>query len=77
MSSGRAIMFAASTLALAASVAWSAPAGPDSPRARLAVWLRDHGHPEMASLVEPVSPNALPGVPKDSPLPSQVLPPLP
>lgn len=77
MISGRAIMFAVSTLALAASIAWSAPAGPDSPRARLAVWLKDHGHPEMASLVEPVSPNALPGLPKDSQLPSQVIPPLP
>ena len=77
MSSGRAIMFAASTLALAASVAWSAPAGPDSPRARFAGWLRDHGHPEMASLVEPASPNSLPGLPKDSQLPSQMAPPLP
>lgn len=77
MSSGRAVMFAVSTLALAASVAWSAPAGPDSPRARFAGWLRAHGYPEMASLVEPISPNALPGLPKDSPLPSQALPPLP
>ena len=77
MSSARAIMFAISTLALAATVAWSAPAGPNSPRARCAVWLRDHGHPELASLVEPISPNTLPGLPKDSQLPSQVIPPLP
>jgi hypothetical protein len=75
--SSRAIMFAVSTLALAASVAWSAPAGPDSPRAHLAGWLREHGHPAMADAVEPVSPNALPGVPKDSPLPTQVIPQLP
>ena len=75
--SSRAIMFAVSTIALAAAVAWSAPAGPDSPRARLAVWLRDHGHPAMADAVEPVSPNTLPGVPKDSPLPTQMTPPLP
>ena len=77
MSSSRAIMFATSTLVLAAGVAWSAPNGPESPRAHLANWLRAHGHSTMAAAVEPTSPTALPGVPKDSSLPPQVIPPLP
>lgn len=80
MSSSRAIMFAVSTLALAAGVAWSAPDGPDSPRARFAGWLREHGHSTMAAAVAPpsaVRTDALPGTPKDSPLPPQVIPPLP
>jgi len=80
MSPGRAIMFAVSTITLAVGVAWSAPDGPDSPRARLAGWLCEHGHSTMAQAIEPTStarPGALPGVPKDSPLPAQVIPPLP
>jgi hypothetical protein len=80
MSSSRAMMFAASTIALAVSVAWSAPDSPDSPRARLAGWLRAHGHTEMARAIEPTSmtrTDVLPGVPLDLPLPSQVIPPLP
>jgi len=73
-------MFAVSTLALGAGIAWSAPDSPNSPRARLAGWLREHGHASMAEAIEPPSlahPDGLPGVPKDSPLPSQVIPPLP
>ena len=80
MSSSRAIMFSISTIALAISVAWSAPDTPDSPRARLASWLRAHNHPTMARAVEPTSitrNGALPGAPLDLPLPSQVIPPLP
>jgi len=80
MSSSRAIMFSISTIALAVSVAWSAPDTPDSPRARLAGWLREHGHPTMAHAIEPTSMTrngALPGAPLDLPLPSQVIPPLP
>ena len=60
MSLGRVIMFAISTISLAVMVAWSAPDGPDSPRARAAVWLRAHGHPEMARVIEPVPADALP-----------------
>ena len=77
MTSGRAIMFALSTLTLAAGVAWEAPAGPDSPRAKCAGWLRDHGYANAAAFVEPPKPNALPGVPADSPLPREIIPPLP
>ena len=77
MTSGRAIMFALSTLALAAGVAWEAPAGPDSPRARFSEWLRDHGYANAAAFVEPPKPNVLPGVPADSPLPREIIPPLP
>ena len=80
MTSSRAIMFAASTIALAIGVAWSAPDSPTSPRARLAGWLRQHGHASMAEAIEPPSlssPDSRPGVPKDSPLPPQVIPPLP
>lgn len=76
MTPSRAIMFAVSTLTFAAGVAWSAPDGPDSPRARFAGWLRTHGHPGMAAAVEPVSATTLPGM-KDSPLPQQVIPTLP
>jgi hypothetical protein len=60
MSLSRVIMFAISTISLAVVVAWSAPDGPDSPRARAAVWLRAHGHPDMARVVEPASLDALP-----------------
>jgi hypothetical protein len=80
MNSSRAIMFAVSTITLAVGVAWSAPDTPDSPRARLAVWLRAHGHSTVAQAIEPASAvrtDVLPGVPKDSPLPTQVIPPLP
>jgi len=77
MTSSRAIMFALSTLTLAAGVAWEAPAGPDSPRAKFAGWLRDHGYASAAAFVEPPKPNALPGVPADSPLPREIIPPLP
>jgi len=80
MTSSRAIMFAVSTLALGAGIAWSAPDSPNSPRARLAGWLRERGHVSMAEAIEPPSltrPDGLPGVPKDSPLPPQVIPPLP
>ena len=80
MSLSRAIMFSISTIALAISVAWSAPDTPDSPRARLAGWLRAHDHPAMARAIEPTSMTrngALPGTPLDLPLPSQVIPPLP
>ncbi|HUQ83063.1 MAG TPA: hypothetical protein VM076_18070 [Gemmatimonadaceae bacterium] len=55
MTPSRAISFSISVLAVAASVAFTAQTGPDSPRARTAVWLRAHGYSEMADLVEPVS----------------------
>ena len=77
MTSARALMFGLSTLALAASVAWEAPAGPNSPRARLAGWLKDHGYANAAMIVEPPSPNAIPGLPADSPLQPTMTPPLP
>ena len=77
MTSGRAIMFALSTLTFAAGVAWEAPAGPNSPRARAAVWLRDHGYANAAAFVEPASVNALPGIPASSGLPPDIIPPVP
>jgi hypothetical protein len=77
MTSGRAIMFALSTLTFAAGVAWEAPAGPNSPRAKLAGWLRDHGYANAATFVEPPNVNALPGVPANSGLPPDIIPPLP
>lgn len=76
MTSGRAIMFALSTLTFAAGVAWEAPAGPNSPRARLALWLHEHGYETAAAFVAPANPNALPGLPTDSPLPSEIIPPI-
>jgi len=73
-------MFSVSTIAFAVGVAWAAPDTADSPRARLSGWLRQHGHPAMAQAIEPASATrngVLPGAPIDSPLPSQVIPPLP
>lgn len=58
----RAIMFAVSVLSLAALVALSAPGGPDSPRAQFGRWLRAHGHPEIATVVEPAAVPELPGI---------------
>ena len=58
----RTLMFAVSVLSLAALVALSAPDGPDSPRARFGRWLRAHGHPEIATVVEPPGVPELPGI---------------
>lgn len=69
MTASRAVMFSLSTLALAAAVAWEAPGGPDSPRAKLAVWLREHGYPNAAIVVAPPDPTTLPGLPAGSPFP--------
>jgi hypothetical protein len=55
MTPSRAVSFSISVLAVAATVAFTSQTGPDSPRARTAVWLRTHGYPEMADLVEPAS----------------------
>jgi len=49
----RTLSFSLSVLSLAFAVAWAAPSGPDSPRARFGHWLRAHGHPEIAVIVEP------------------------
>ena len=49
----RAMSFAVSVISLAVLVALSAPSGQDSPRAKLGRWLRAHGHPEIATVVEP------------------------
>ena len=69
MSPSRAITMSISVLIFAAGVAWTAPSGPDSPRARLAVWLRDHGYTSMALVVAPPDPA--------SALPSEIIPTLP
>jgi len=53
MGSSRAIAFAISVLSFAALVALSAPSGPDSPRAKAGRWLRSHGYPEIATVIEP------------------------
>ena len=58
MSPSRAISFSISVLFLAAAVALAAQSGPDSPRARASAWLRSHGYPEMADVLDPA--NALP-----------------
>ena len=53
MSPGRAIQFSITVLIVAATIALSSQTGPDSPRARAAVWLRAHGYPEVADFIEP------------------------
>jgi hypothetical protein len=68
----RAIAFAVSVLSLAVLVALSAPTGPDSPRAKFGRWLRAHGYPEVATVVEPTALPELPGISG-----SPTLPPLP
>ena len=68
MTSGRAIAFAVSVISLAIMVALSAPTGPDSPRAKTARWLRAHGYPEIATVVDPPAVPDLPGI-SGSPLP--------
>jgi hypothetical protein len=65
----RVMTFAVSVISLAVLVALSAPTGPDSPRARFGRWLRAHGHPEMATVVEPTAVPELPGISGGSPLP--------
>jgi hypothetical protein len=62
MSSGRAISFAISVISLAVLTALSAPTGPDSPRAKGARWLRAHGYPEIAIVVEPSTVPDVPGI---------------
>jgi len=54
--------FAVSVISLAVLVALSAPSGPDSPRAKFGRWLRAHGHPEIATVVEPPTVPDLPGI---------------
>jgi hypothetical protein len=66
----RAMMFAVSVISLAVCVALSAPAGPDSPRAKLGLWLRAHGHPEIATVVEPPAVPDLPGIGGGATLPT-------
>ncbi len=66
----RAMMFAVSVISLAVFVALSAPGGPDSPRAKLGQWLRAHGHPEIATVVEPASVPGLPGIGGGATLPT-------
>ena len=68
MSSGRAISFSLSVICIAVGVAFSAPSGPDSPRAKLANWLRAHGHSEAAIIVAP-DVTQLPGMDGGNPLP--------
>lgn len=53
MSPARALSFSLSVIGFAVAVAWGAPSGPDSPRARFAGWLRAHGHPDIAAVVAP------------------------
>lgn len=53
MTLGRTISFSLSVIGIAVAVALSAPSGPDSPRAKLAGWLRAHGYPEVATVVAP------------------------
>jgi len=62
MSSGRVISFAISVISLAVLVALSAPSGPDSPRSKAGRWLRAHGYPEIATVVEPTTVPDLPGI---------------
>lgn len=69
MSSGRAIAFAVSVISLAIMVALSSPSGPDSPRAKTARWLRAHGYPEVATVIEPPTVPDLPGISGGAPLP--------
>ena len=71
MSLGRTISFSLSVIGIAVAVAWNAPSGPDSPRAKLAGWLRAHGYPEVATIVAP-DVTELPGMGG-----SNTLPPLP
>ena len=66
----RAMMFAVSMISLAVLVALSAPGGPDSPRAKLGQWLRAHGHPEIATVVEPSAVPDLPGIGGGATLPT-------
>jgi hypothetical protein len=68
MSSGRVISFSLSVIGIAVGVALSAPSGPDSPRAKLANWLRAHGHPKAAIIVAP-DVTQLPGMDGANPLP--------
>jgi len=70
--SGRIISFAVSVISLAVLVALSTPTGPDSPRAKAGRWLRAHGYPEIAIVVEPT---AVPDLPAIGGAPT--LPPLP
>ncbi len=65
----RALMFAVSVMSLAVLVALSAPTGPDSPRAKFGRWLRAHGHPEIATVVEPTAVPDLPGISGPATLP--------
>ena len=62
MGSGRVISFSISVISLAVLVALSSPTGPDSPRAKAGRWLRAHGYPEIAIVVEPSTVPDLPGV---------------
>ena len=55
MSPSQAIRFSISVLIVAVTIALSTKTGPDSPRARAAVWLRAHGYSEMADYIEPSS----------------------
>jgi len=65
----RAMAFAVSVISLAVLVALSTPSGPDSPRATFGRWLRAHGHPEMATVVEPTAVPELPGISGGASLP--------
>ena len=65
----RTLMFAMSVISLAVVAALSAPSGPDSPRARFGRWLRAHGHPEIAIVVEPTVVPDLPGISGGASLP--------
>jgi hypothetical protein len=69
MSPARALSFSISVISLAVGVALAAPSGPDSPRAKFGRWLRAHGYPEVAAVVEPTEVTPLPG--------GEILPPLP
>jgi hypothetical protein len=56
----RALSFAISVISFAVMVALSSQTGPDSPRAKCGRWLRAHGQPEIAAMVEPTDVSQLP-----------------